>query len=79
MAVKCRPARRRHGNGGVRAQPADKTTMTAAIALPRQPHNDWLARIRTVGLGLGGRGVMGFGLGGSSVGAARVLELAAEQ
>lgn len=44
--------------------------MTATIALPRQPHSDWLARIRTVGLGLGGRGVMGLGLGRSSVQAA---------
>lgn len=43
--------------------------MTAAIARP-QPHSDWLARIRTVGLGLGGRGVMGLGLGRSSVQAA---------
>lgn len=42
--------------------------MTATIALPRQPHSDWLARLRTVGLG--GRGVMGLGLGRSSVGAA---------
>lgn len=45
--------------------------MTATIALPRpQPHNEWLARLRTIGLGLGGRGVMGLGLGRSSVGAA---------
>lgn len=44
-------------------------TMTAVIAL-RQPHSDWLARIRTIGLGLGGRGVMGLGLGRSAVSAA---------
>lgn len=38
------------------------------IALPRpQPHSDWLARIRTIGLGLGGRGIVGLGLGRSAV------------
>ena len=47
--------------------------MTATIALPRQPHSDWLARIRTIGLGLGGRGVMGLGLGRSSVQAAAAV------
>lgn len=47
--------------------------MTATIALPRQqPHSEYLARLRTVGLGLGGRGVMGMGLGRSAVSAAEV-------
>lgn len=43
-----------------------------ATALPRttQPHSDWLAKLRTVGLGLGGRGVMGVGLGRSAWSAA---------
>ena len=45
--------------------------MTASIALP-QPHNDWLAKLRTIALGLGGRGVMGLGLGRSAVSAAAV-------
>lgn len=45
--------------------------MTATIALPRQqPHSDWLAKLRQVGLGLGGRGVLGLGLGRSAVSAA---------
>jgi hypothetical protein len=36
--------------------------MTAAIALP-QSHSDWLARLRSIQLGLGARGTMGLGLG----------------
>ena len=44
--------------------------MTAA-ALPRpQLHSDWLARLRTIGLGLGGRGVLGMGLGRTAASAA---------
>ena len=31
-----------------------------------QPHSDWLSRLRTVALGLGGRGVIGLGLGRSA-------------
>lgn len=41
-----------------------------AITIPRQPHSEWLARLRSVALGLGGRGVLGLGLGRSSVSAA---------
>lgn len=44
--------------------------MTATIALLRPPHSDWLARIRTIQLGLGGRGVLGLGVGRSAVSAA---------
>lgn len=44
--------------------------MTATIALPRQPHTDFLSRLRSIGLGLGARGSLGWGLGRSRAGAA---------
>lgn len=38
------------------------------IALPRQPHSEWLARLRTIGLGLGARGAVGLGLATQAAG-----------
>lgn len=54
----------------------DRLKTMTAITLPRQPHTDFLARLRTIGLGLGGRGVMGLGLGRSRAGAATPWYLA---
>lgn len=36
--------------------------MTTVTARP-QPHSDWLARLRSIGMGLGARGAVGLGLG----------------
>lgn len=52
----------------------DYSTLATELQQPQYTldHQPWLARLRTIGLGLGGRGVMGLGLGRSSVGAAAV-------
>jgi hypothetical protein len=37
--------------------------MTVVIALPRSPHSEFLAKLRSIQLGLGARGAVGVGLG----------------
>lgn len=41
--------------------------MTATIALPRQPHSDWLARLRTISMGLAARRGVGLGVSGRPI------------